>query len=766
MREDTVIKTESLSIGYDHELIKDISLRLTPGCIMSLIGPNGSGKSTLLKTLTGQLKKKGGVVYLKAEDMDACKGTDIAKLMSMVDTSRNIPELMSCREIVEMGRYPYTGMLGILSEEDRVAVKNALEMTDTADIADRPFSAVSDGQRQRIMLARAICQDPEILILDEPTSYLDIRFKLQILDIIRRLSEEKQVAVLMSLHELEQAMRISHQVVAIGKNGVERIGTPREVFEESFIRSLYGIEGMDMTLTGAVPWFEDVKAKKTPINKARGVIMIQGTMSAAGKSLIAAGLCRVFARAGYKVMPFKSQNMALNSFVTREGLEMGRAQAMQAECCMREPLVCMNPVLLKPTDDKGSQVIVNGRVIGNMRAVEYFRYKTQLIPEIKKAFDKCREMSDIVVIEGAGSPVEINLKKNDIVNMGLAEMTGAAVLLVGDIDRGGVFAQLIGTLDLLTTEERERVGGLIVNKFRGDIKLFEDGVKILEERSGKKVIGVVPFTDVNLEDEDSLSGRFDKQQKKDFDIAVIRLAHISNFTDFDVFEQSEDISVRYVTEPSQLGKPDILMIPGTKNTIADLRRLKEQGFDEAICAYAASGGVVIGICGGYQILGRKISDPDSSECGGEEEGLGLLPVDTVMSAEKTRTQFEGSITGAQGILKDLCGKEIRGYEIHMGVSVLSDSLNGEVKEFTSAATGYCTGNVYGTYVHGVFDAGDIAAALTECVAAAHGKSVDTASITDYRSFKETQYEKLADVLEESLDMQAIYEMMGITRVSS
>ena len=371
-------------------------------------------------------------------------------------------------------------------------------------------------------------------------------------------------------------------------------------------------------------------------------------------------------------------------------------------------------------------------------------------------------MSDIVVIEGAGSPVEINLKKNDIVNMGLAEMTGATVLLVGDIDRGGVFAQLIGTLDLLTPEERERVSGLIVNKFRGDIKLFEDGIRMLKERGGKNVIGVVPYTDVDLEDEDSLSGRFDKRQIRKFDIAVIRLKHISNFTDFDVFEQSEDISVRYVTKASQLGEPDILMIPGTKNTIADLRLLKEQGFDEAIHAYAASGGVVIGICGGYQILGRKISDPDGSECGGEEEGLGLLPVDTVMSSEKTRTQFEGCISGAQGVLKDLCGMDIRGYEIHMGVSVLSDSLNTEVNEFTSGGTGCCSGNVYGTYVHGVFDAGNVAARLTECVAAARGKLVDTASITDYREFKETQYEKLADVLEESLDMQAIYKMMGVT----
>ncbi len=756
-----IISTKSLSIGYSAELIKDITLRLEPGCIMSLIGPNGSGKSTLLKTLTASLKKKGGTIYLCSEDMDVLKSSDIAKNMSMVMTHSRVPELMSCREIVEMGRYPYTGMLNILSDEDKKSVDNALELTDTKDIADRPFSAVSDGQRQRIMLARAICQEPQVMILDEPTSFLDIRFRLQILDIIRSLSRKKNMAVLMSLHELDQAMRISDQVVAVGDEGIMRIGTPREVFEESFIRRLYGIEGMDMELIGAVPWFAQTQTKKTPIKRNKGVIMIQGTMSGAGKSMIAAGLCRVLTRAGYKVAPFKSQNMALNSFVTKEGLEMGRAQAMQAECCRREPLVCMNPVLLKPTDDKGSQVIVNGRVVGNMRAVEYFKYKTKLIPEIQKAFDKLRETSDVIVIEGAGSPVEINLKKNDIVNMGLAEMTGATVLLVGDIDRGGVFAQLIGTLDLLEPDERERVGGLIVNKFRGDISLFENGVRMLEERSGKKVLGVVPFTDVDLEDEDSLSDRFKKRSSRAFDIAVIRLPHISNFTDFDVFEQSEDISVRYVSDPAQLNKPDILMLPGTKNTIGDLKWLKEKGFDEKIKQLKDEGCVIIGICGGYQMLGLKVSDPDGCETGGEEEGLSLLPVNTVMSGAKKRTQFEGRIECPDGVLKSLSGKEICGYEIHMGVSVLSDSFEGNVSAFTSEGSGYSLGNVYGTYVHGVFDADDTAAALVKAVAASQGRSIDTSAIKDYREYKEIQYEKLADVLEQSLDIPAILKMLKL-----
>ena len=272
------------------------------------------------------------------------------------------------------------------------------------------------------------------------------------------------------------------------------------------------------------------------MDKKAKVIMVQGTMSNAGKSILAAGLCRIFAKDGFKVAPFKSQNMALNSFVTKEGLEMGRAQVMQAECAGVEPMAIMNPILLKPTSDVGSQVILNGKVLGNMKATEYFKRKPEFIPEIKAAFEQLSQMADIIVVEGAGSPVEMNLKKDDIVNMGLAKLLDAPVLLVGDIDRGGIFPQLLGTLDLLEDDERARVKGLIVNKFRGDSKLFEDGVKILEERGGKKVVGVVPYMNVNLEDEDSLSERFYVNQTKDFDIAVVRLPHISNFTDFDTFE--------------------------------------------------------------------------------------------------------------------------------------------------------------------------------------------------------------------------------------
>lgn len=288
------------------------------------------------------------------------------------------------------------------------------------------------------------------------------------------------------------------------------------------------------------------------------VIMAQGTMSGAGKSLLVAGLCRIIKRDGYRVAPFKSQNMALNSFVTAEGLEMGRAQVMQAEAAGISPLVCMNPILLKPTNHTGSQVIVNGKVLGNMSAREYFSYKRKLIPDIIKAFRKLNEIADIIVIEGAGSPAEINLRENDIVNMGLAEIVDAPVLLVGDIDRGGVFAQLLGTLLLLTKEEKERVKGLIINKFRGDASLLDSGIEILEEKGGIPVTGIVPYMEIDLEDEDSLTERFDRKEKGKVDLAVIRYPRISNFTDFNVFEQIPEVSVRYVTSVGALGNPDLV----------------------------------------------------------------------------------------------------------------------------------------------------------------------------------------------------------------
>ena len=482
------------------------------------------------------------------------------------------------------------------------------------------------------------------------------------------------------------------------------------------------------------------------------VIMIQGTMSNAGKSLLAAGLCRLFRQDGYRVAPFKSQNMALNSYITEDGLEMGRAQVMQAEAAGIKPMVCMNPILLKPTNHTGSQVIVNGEVLGNMPAREYFAYKKQLIPEIKKAFRELENYADIIVIEGAGSPAEINLKQNDIVNMGLAKMVDAPVLLVGDIDRGGVFAQLLGTLMLLEEDEKARVKGLIINKFRGDKSILDPGIEMLEEKGNVKVAGVVPYMNLALEDEDSLTERFDKKEEGLIDIAVIRYPRISNFTDFNIFEQMPGVTVRYVTSISELHHPDIIFLPGSKNTMGDLKWMRQNGLEAAVKKFAVDI-PVFGICGGYQMLGDEISDPDEVEEGRSMRGMELLPVVTVLQKQKQRGQTEGKIAQVSGILKGISGCGFDGYEIHMGKTGWSEKKEKQPENVISA------GNVYGSYIHGLFDHAETADAILHALAEKKGVSLQGGEMEDYRTFKEKQYDKLADTLRVYLDMEEIYGML-------
>lgn len=491
------------------------------------------------------------------------------------------------------------------------------------------------------------------------------------------------------------------------------------------------------------------------------VIMVQGTMSNAGKSLLVAGLCRIMRQDGYRVAPFKSQNMALNSFVTEEGLEMGRAQVMQAEAAGIRPLVCMNPILLKPTDHVGSQVIVNGEVLGNMSARDYFAYKKKLIPEIKRAFCRLEELADIIVIEGAGSPAEINLRENDIVNMGLAELVDAPVILVGDIDRGGVFAQLLGTLMLLSDEEKRRVKGLVINKFRGDVSLLDSGIVQLEDRGGIPVIGVIPYMDIALEDEDSLTQRFEDKGRGgcQVEIAVIRYPRISNFTDFNVFERIPGVAVRYVDSLEKLGRPDMIFLPGSKNTIEDLLWMRQNGLEDAVKKMAEFT-PVCGICGGFQMLGERIDDRQGLETGGETGGLGLLPVTTQLHKEKVRRQTEGRFGALEGIFSALSGLEYTGYEIHMGYTITVDRTEKDEMCEKVIFTGV-NPNVYGTYVHGIFDRGEVASALVKALAARRGIRLKDSVAEDYQSFKERQYDKLADTLRAYLDMNKIYEMMGI-----
>ena len=496
-------------------------------------------------------------------------------------------------------------------------------------------------------------------------------------------------------------------------------------------------------------------------------IMIQGTMSNAGKSLLAAGLCRIFRQDGYLVAPFKSQNMALNSFITEEGLEMGRAQVMQAEAAGIRPSVKMNPILLKPTNDVGSQVIVNGEVLGTMSARDYFKYKKKLVPDIMKAYQELSDEYDIIVIEGAGSPAEINLKNDDIVNMGMAKMAKAPVLLVGDIDRGGVFAQLIGTVDLLEPSERDMVKGLIINKFRGDKTILDPGVKMLEERSHIPVVGVAPYMNIQVEDEDSLTERFDRKQPAGLiDIAVIRVPRISNFTDFNPFESVEGVSLRYVQHVSELKNPDMIILPGTKNTMEDLLWMRENGLEAAVLKAAAAGCIVFGICGGYQMLGDTLSDPYHVEAGGKIRGMGLLPMDTVFASKKTRTRVTGQFLPMTGIFAALSGVSLEGYEIHMGESVRKEGILPATKLMVAGnqpeekkTEGAFHENVCGTYVHGVFDKEEVVETLIRILGERKGIDVSSMTGIDFAAFKETQYNILAAELRKHLDMKKIYSIL-------
>ncbi len=466
-------------------------------------------------------------------------------------------------------------------------------------------------------------------------------------------------------------------------------------------------------------------------------IMIQGTMSGVGKSLVTSGLLRVFKQDGYKVAPFKAQNMALNSYITEEGLEIGRAQAVQAQAAGVKPSVYMNPILLKPNSDTGSQVIVKGVPIGNMSAKAYFEYKKELKPIIADAFNKLSSEYDIIVIEGAGSPAEINLKENDIVNMGMAEIADCPVILVGDIDRGGVFAQLCGTVQLLSPSERDRIKGLVINKFRGDKSILEKGLAMLEGKCSKKIVGVLPYIHADIDDEDSLSERFKASSSSPMDIAVIRLPRISNFTDFIPLEK---YGLRYVDSPHILGKPHVVIIPGTKNTLSDMKWLREKGFEPAIQRLAHSGTIVMGICGGYQMLGNEIrEDKDSIR------GMGLLPVCTAMSEEKTRKQVRGKI-----LWKPLEGAEFEGYEIHHGVTeggTPFDNMGGAVSD-----------NILGTYIHGIFDEGDFCQRFIDYICNINGIDMNVLS-QSRREYREKQYDILADMIRQNMDMSKIYEIL-------
>ncbi len=504
------------------------------------------------------------------------------------------------------------------------------------------------------------------------------------------------------------------------------------------------------------------------------VLMVQGTASHVGKSVLVAALCRIFRQDGFRVAPFKAQNMSNNSYVTRDGGEIGRAQAVQAEAAGVEARVEMNPVLLKPEADHIAQVVVMGRPLLSARVKDYFALKAQLWESVRTSLDTLRNEFDIVVIEGAGSPAEINLKATEIVNMRVARYADAPVLLCGDIDRGGVFAALVGTLQLLEPEERALVKALIINKFRGDISLLTDGVTWLENYTGIPVAGVVPhFRDIHIPEEDAVALDLPARETTQavLDIAVVQLPHISNFDDFDPLAREPGVSLRYVDSVAALGHPDLVVLPGSKTTMPDLIWLERRGLAQAIKALHREGRAVIGICGGYQMLGAKLYDPDGVESSNPAmEGLGLLPMTTVFAGTKETHRVKGRVVANTGLLAGAKGAPVQGYEIHMGrttgegvdppvcIDDRSDVAVAAGGDYDGALD--ASGRVLGTYIHGLFHNGVLRRSILDCLARAKGARLPAGGL---EVTTDQEFDKLADWVRGNLNMELIYQVTGLSR---
>jgi adenosylcobyric acid synthase len=500
--------------------------------------------------------------------------------------------------------------------------------------------------------------------------------------------------------------------------------------------------------------------------KKASTLMIQGTASAVGKSVIVTALCRIFKQEGCHVAPFKSQNIALNSFVTEGGGEIGRAQAVQAEAAGIAATVDMNPVLLKPTSNSGCQVIVLGKVDRTVSADDYSNYAPSLLKTVTDSLNRLRQEYDIVVIEGAGSPAEVNLQEREIVNMRIAKASGTPVLLVGDIDKGGVFASLVGTLALLNEDERYYVKGLIINKFRGDVNLLKPALDDIETRTGLPVLGVIPyFKDVRIAQEDSvyLDERKEPQNNGDLDIAIVRLPHTANFDEFDSLE-ADGCNVRYINEPSELNNPHLIILPGTKSTTNDAHYLHQSGLADIIRKKAKAGMPIVGICGGYQILGKRILDPHKVESGETEvAGLGLLNTVTEFSRQKTNRQVKAVVLRETGLLAGTSGCEINGYEIHMGQTSVEDKSSPfRVIQTPQGKADYldgaidATGMILGTYLHGFFHNDDFRRVFLNNLRRYWGlRENNESNVID----KNQEYDKLAALVRQNLNLDRIYRIM-------
>lgn len=493
-------------------------------------------------------------------------------------------------------------------------------------------------------------------------------------------------------------------------------------------------------------------------------LMFMGTGSSVGKSLLCAAVLRILRQDGLRVAPFKAQNMALNSFATKEGLEMGRAQVTQAEAAGIEPSVCMNPVLLKPTSDRHSQVIVNGVPVGNMSAAEYARFKPTLRRQIKEIYDRLESSVDAVVIEGAGSPAEINLHDDDITNMDMAKSADAPVILIGDINPGGVFAALYGTVKLLPEDEQRRIKGIIINKFRGDEAILEPGLAMLEKLLHIPVLGVIPWMDVDIEDEDSVTERFARAMGAgEVKAGIVRLPHISNFSDFNILAAQSGATVRYIDCADEVAEQDILLLPGTKNTIEDLAWMKQRGLADAVVRHARAGGIVLGICGGYQMLGKTLRDPLHTESAIPEiEGLGLLDLDVDFCEHKNTVQSRGVVRCESGWLAEANGLTLEGYEIHSGQNRLGADcvpflyLN-DRDEPDGVMNG--AGNVLGTYLHGLFDGGTFWPVVVNHVRKQKGLDAAAESGMTIAELRSREFDRLADTVRAHLDMDAVYRIL-------
>lgn len=496
--------------------------------------------------------------------------------------------------------------------------------------------------------------------------------------------------------------------------------------------------------------------KRSAVIRPRPALMFQGTCSDAGKSILTTALCRILMQDGVRVAPFKSQNMSLNSFVTRDGGEMGRAQVVQAQACRLDPDVRMNPILLKPSSDVGSQVIVNGCPVGNMSVNEYVRYKPEAFSLAQKAYDSLSAEYDAIILEGAGSPGEVNLKSHDIVNMRMAAYAKSPVLIVGDIDRGGVYASFVGTMEVLAEWERKLVAGFVVNRFRGQESLLSDAHRYTELHTGKPVLGVVPYlNNLGLPEEDSVSfkkGLFDQSRPADLcvEIALIDLPHISNFTDFEPLLAEPDVYFHVVKNLEQLGSPDLIILPGSKNVINDLKYLQATGFVDRIKQLAQDGTVeVVGVCGGFQMLGHEIADPHKIESSGTVLGLGLLPISTILEKEKTLTR--------RSLVHKESKCQVYGYEIHHGQTLSKASPVFRVAG--DADLGACSGLVWGSYLHGIFDSDMFRGWFIDQIRTRKKLAPYTGKRPLYDL--EPAFERLAATVRERMDMDLLYRLLGL-----